>query len=65
MKEIDRSARLKVIRGWLRSRVAAAMGISPDEVGWDDSFFGLGLESQQAVLLAEEIGRWLGRGTTS
>jgi hypothetical protein len=60
MTEPDKSARLKAIRGWLRSKVAAAVGTSPDAVGWDDSFFGLGLESQQAVRLAAEIGSWLG-----
>ncbi len=60
MQDLDQGTRVKQIRAWLKPRVAEAVGVSPDAVSWDDSFFSLGLESQPAVTLADEIGRWLG-----
>jgi acyl carrier protein len=49
------------IAAWLAARVAGPLGIGPEEVDVRTPFASFGLGSLQAVSLAGELERWLGR----
>jgi len=49
------------LQGWIASRLAAAVGVDVGTIDVNEPFARYGLDSMQAVLIAEELARRLGR----
>lgn len=49
------------LEDWLAARVAAELGVTPDEVDRDEAFAEFGLDSLRAVALTGELEALLGR----
>ena len=49
------------IRHWLVDYLVANIGCRPDDIDYDASMHDLGVGSRDAVVLAGELGEWLGR----
>lgn len=52
---------LQNIQEWLVDKVAVRIGVAPVEVDVDQYFDTFGLDSTEALVLAGELEKWLGR----
>jgi acyl carrier protein len=54
-------ASIAELQGWIAARLAAAVGTEVEAIDVNEPFARYGLDSMQAVVIAEEIGQRLGR----
>lgn len=61
MAENDRAElTVESVRDWLTEKIAYKLEVDPAEISADDFFDSFGLDSTEALVLANELETWLG-----
>jgi acyl carrier protein len=57
----DKGPTATEIQSWLVAKIAALLGVSPEEIDVQEDLDFYGLESVEAITLSGELSEWVGR----